>query len=194
MMRLVAEAWLALQGSWRILTFKDGWEANFDTSMGGLWHSFAAAIIALPLVALTLLSAWHGSAGERSYGLEDFLVYSLAWVVFPLAASLAASIVGARGRWAAWVVLHNWSSILLFAVQAAIYTLYLAGLINLQVIAILVWLYDYLRILVHWRIAYIALGTPTITSAAACAVPILALKIMVIVIYIVMTPAVAATI
>jgi len=190
MMRLVAEAWLALQGSWRILTFKEGWEENFDTSMGGLWHSFAAAIFALPLVALILLSAWHGSAGERSYGFEDILVYSLSWVVFPLAASLAASIVGARGRWAAWVVLHNWSSILLFAVQAGFWTLFLAGLINLQILGIFSGLYGYLRILVHWRIAYIALGTPTITSAAACAVPILAAKIMVILISLAMAPAV----
>ncbi|WP_417498235.1 hypothetical protein [Maricaulis sp.] len=190
MIRLVAEAWLAVQGCWRILTFKDGWEENFDTSMGGLWHSFSAAIFALPLVALILLSAWHGSGGERGYGLEDFLVYSLSWVIFPLAASLAVSILGLRGRWAAWVVLHNWSSILLFAVQAGIWTLFLAGLINLQLLGILVGLYGYLRILVHWRIAYIALGAPTITSAAAAAIPILAAKIMVILISLAMTPAI----
>jgi hypothetical protein len=192
MMRLVAEAWLALQGAWRILTFKDGWEANFDTSMGGLWHSFSAAILALPLVALILLSAWHGSDGAHTYGLEDMLVYSLSWVIFPLAASLATSIIGVRGRWAAWVVLHNWSSILLFAVQASFWTLFLAGLINIQILGILSGLYGYLRILVHWRIAYIALGTPTITSAAACAIPILAAKIMVVLISLAMTPAIPA--
>ncbi|WP_417482316.1 hypothetical protein [Maricaulis sp.] len=188
MIRLVAEAWLAVQGCWRILTFKEGWEENFNTSMGGLWRSFSAAIFALPLVTLSLLSAWHGSNGERVYGLEDFLVYSLSWVVFPLAAALAASIVGARGRWAAWVVLHNWSSIILFAIQATIYTLFMAGLINLQVIAILLWLYRYLRILVHWRIAYIALGQPTLTSAAAAAVPLLASEFLLIGLSLAMTP------
>ena len=161
MMRLVAEAWLALQGCWRILTFKEGWESNFDTSMGGLWRSFSAAIFALPLVALILLGAWHGANGERSYGFDDLLVYTLSWVVFPVAASLAASIVGARGRWAAWVVLHNWSSILLFAVQASYWMLFTAGLINMAVVSFLSLIYGYLRILVHWRIAYIALGTQT---------------------------------
>jgi hypothetical protein len=188
MMRLIAEAWLAVQGCWRILTFKEGWEANFDTSMGGLLHSFAAAIFAMPLVAMCLLSVWHGSNGERVPGLDDALAYSLAWVVFPLAASLAANIVGARGRWAAWVVLHNWSSILLFAVQAGFWTLFLAGLINLQVIGLFAVLYRYLRILVHWRIAYIALGTPTITSAAAAAIPLLASEIMLVVLMLAMTP------
>ncbi len=174
------------------MTFRDGWETSFNTSLGGLWHSFSAAIFALPLVALILLSAWHGSAGERSYGLDDLLVYALSWVIFPLAAALAARIVGARGRWAAWVVLHNWSSVLLFAVQAVYWTLFMAGLINIQILAILSGIYGYLRILVHWRIAYIALGTPTITSAAASAVPLLAAKIMVILISIAMAPAVAA--
>ena len=41
----------------------------------------------------------------------------------------------------------------------------------------------YLRILVHWRIAYATLGLPTITSALAAAVPIIAGEILVVALY-----------
>lgn len=189
MMRRLAEAWLALQGVWQILTFKEGWQERFDTSMGGLWHSFFAAILALPLIGVILTGAWYASSRTASYDLQDLLIYSLSWVVFPLAAAAATTVLGVRGRWAAWVVLHNWSSIWLFALQAIFWTLFVAGLIDRTILSLLFLVYGYLRILVHWRIAYVALGTPTITSAAACAVPILAAKIMVLLITLAMAPA-----
>ena len=39
-------------------------------------------------------------------------------------------------------------------------------------------LYEYIRLLVHWRVAYMALGLPTILSAVAAAVPVLAMEIV----------------
>ena len=181
MMRIVAEAWLALQGVWRILTFKPGWQAHFDPSLAGLQRSFSAALLALPAVALILAGIWYAGGGGR--WLQGFLVYGLAWLVFPLAASLAVSISGTRGQWSGWVILHNWSSLFGFYVQAACWTLYIAGLINLPILGLLIGLYHYyLRVLIHWRIAYVALGVPTIRAALLAAIPYLAVEALVVIV------------
>jgi hypothetical protein len=38
MIRFLAEALIALQGCWRLLTFKEDWKWEFDVSLKGLWH------------------------------------------------------------------------------------------------------------------------------------------------------------
>lgn len=186
MMRLIAEAWLALQGVWRILTFKPGWQDYFDPSLGGLQRSFAAAGLALPSVAIILAGVWYGSGQLNLF--QNLLVYGLSWVVFPLAAALATAISGARGQWAGWVILHNWTTLFTFAIQAGCWMLYIAGLIDLPILGILLGLYNYLRILIHWRLAYVALGLPTITSALLAAIPYLAAQVLVVIISLTLSP------
>ena len=172
MTRLFAEAWFALDGMWRLLTFKPDWEWEFDVSMRGIWRSFLAVVIALPLVVIAILSLWHqnGSVQVTPY----LLSFAASWVVFPLTAALAVRVLNVPGRFAHWVVLHNWGVIYLYAIIAFMALLRVAGIANAEVAGFLVYLYLPVRILVHWRIAYMALGVPTITAAAAATVPILA--------------------
>ena len=61
----------------------------------------------------------------------------------------------------------------LYAIITAIWSLQVAGIINAEFRDFLFFIYGYLRILVHWRIAYVTLGVPTITSAFTAAVPAL---------------------
>lgn len=181
MMRLAAEAWVAVRGSWRLLTFKPDWQDAFDVSLAGFWRSFSAAIFALPLIALILAGAWHANG---TISLPEYAVsYLLSWIVFPLAAIPAVMIAGARDALGRWIVVHNWAVLWLYALQAGIFTLHTAGLIDGAIMQLLFTLYIYVRILVHWRIAYAALGLPTITSALVAAVPILAGHIVSLVIF-----------
>lgn len=181
MMRLIAEARLALVASWRALTFQQGWKAGFDISLDGLWRSFFAAVLALPLVALILAGAWD-AGGTIELGTFAF-GYAVSWALFPVAAAAACLITGARSGFVPWVIVHNWAVLWLYALQALFWTLHTAGIFNRELLELAFFLYTYLRILVHWRIAYVSLGLPTITSALAAAVPILAAEIAVTLLY-----------
>jgi hypothetical protein len=59
------------------------------------------------------------------------------------------------------------------------WTVFTAGLLPVELMRVALFVYPYLRVLAHWRIAYVSLGLPTITSALAAAVPVLAIEIAV---------------
>lgn len=181
MMRLIAEARLALVASWRVLIFRPGWQTGFNVSLPGLWRSFFAAALALPLVALILAGAWN--AGGTIQPATFAFGYVLSWAIFPVAAAAACLITGARPGFVPWVIVHNWGVLWLYALQALFWTLHTAGLFTRDMLELAFFIYTYLRILVHWRFAYVALGLPTITSALAAAVPILAAEIAVTLLY-----------
>jgi hypothetical protein len=176
MIRLIAEAWLSLRGVARILTFKPDWESDIDLSLHGLWRSFAASLIALPLFGAIVV-------GARYAGLIDFMGqfatnYWLSWLLFPIAAALTVAILGVRQNFVAWIILHNWGVVFLYGMLASFWILYVAGLIDQAVLGLLFYIYGKIRILLHWRIAYVALGLPTLTSAIAAIVPVLAGEIL----------------
>ncbi|BDW98680.1 hypothetical protein [Maricaulis maris] len=171
MIGLISEGWRGMQGALRLMTFRSGGEAMFDVSVRGFWRSFAAVLFALPLAILVLLEREHLNLPIN--GLQYFLIYFGTWISFPIAAAVSVAIIGARHRYLAWVILHNWGVVWLYAIITAIWSLQVAGIINAEFRDFLFFIYGYLRILVHWRIAYVTLGVPTITSAFTAAVPAL---------------------
>ena len=177
MIRLIAEGWQGMQGALRILTFRAGGEAMFDVSLAGFWRSFAAALFVIPLVTLIHFERLHLGVGIDAAMYS--LIFAATWLSFPLAAALAVAVIGAKPRYLAWVILHNWGVVWLYLVITAIWSLQVAGIINGEFRDFLFYLYAYyLRVLVHWRLAYVALGVPTITSAVAAIVPILVSQII----------------
>ncbi|OLF81411.1 hypothetical protein AWH62_01700 [Maricaulis sp. W15] len=169
MIGLVMEGWRGMVGALRLLTFRPGGEAMFDVSLRGFWRSFGAILFALPLAALAHLERQH--LGTTVSAETYFLIFFGTWLSFPLTAALAVAIAGARKRYLHWVVVHNWGVVWLYGVIAAILSLEVIGLINAQFRDFLFFLYGYLRILVHWRIAYVTLGLPTITAALTATIP-----------------------
>lgn len=67
----------------------------------------------------------------------------------------------------------------LYGYLFVLWTLYTAGLLPAELMGLALFIYPYMRVLVHWRIAYVSLGLPTIASALTAAVPILATEIAV---------------
>ncbi len=171
MIRLIAEGWLGMQGALRLLTFRSGGEACFNVTMDGFWRSFGGMLFALPLIALIQLERAY--LGVSVDAVTYFAIFVATWISFPIAAGVAVTIVGAQRRFIPWVILHNWGVVWLYCVIAAIWSLQVIGVINAELRDFLFFLYGYLRILVHWRIAYVTLGLPTITAAFTAAVPAL---------------------
>jgi len=180
MIRLIAEAWIALKGVYFLLMMKENWAENFDFSLRGLWHSFSAVLFVLPLIGLVMIGGYY--AGGRDFVPVFVVSYTLSWLIFPLAAAIAVSVLGVRQNFTPWVVLHNWGVVFLYGLQAIFWTLHVAGLADMEMLGLLFFAYGPIRILVHWRIAYAALGVPTITSAMAAAVPVIASEILYVVI------------
>lgn len=181
MIRLIAEGLVAINASRRMLSFRPDWRQGFNMTLPGLWRSFFAAVMVLPLIALIILGRSHAGF-ETDFG-RFIPGYVLSWLIFPLAAALACRVTGARSGFVPWVIVHNWAVVWLYGLQALLWMLFTAQLINREILSLAFQLYMYLRILVHWRIAYATLGLPTITSALAAAVPVLAGEILVLALY-----------
>ncbi|MCR9267086.1 MAG: hypothetical protein NXI03_05890 [Alphaproteobacteria bacterium] len=175
MIRLIAEGWVGVRASLRLLTFRPGWEDGFNTSIAGFWRSFAAILPAIPMVLL-IQAATVKAGGTMSY-LDQFVVQSLSWFIFPVAAAAACFATGARAAFVRWVVVHNWAVIWLYFYLFVVWMAYTAGVLPTFLTAIALNIYPYIRVLVHWRVAYATLGLPTITSALAAAAPILAIEL-----------------
>jgi hypothetical protein len=176
MIRLIAEAWLGLRSVARLLAFRPDWEADIDLSLRGLWHSFAASLIALPLIGVIIVGALH--AGLNGFFGQFAASYWLSWLLFPIAAALTVIILGVRQNFVPWIILHNWGVVFLYGLQASFWVLFVAGLTDQAGLGLLFYIYGPVRILLHWRIAYMALGVPTLTSAMAAAIPVLAAEIL----------------
>lgn len=175
MIRLIAEAYLGLTATLQALTYRKGWQERLDVSLTGFWHSFLAIIPSTALVALIFIAIGH--AGYQPPSLGTWISYGLSWLIFPGAAAVATIVLGVRQSFVPWVILHNWGVVWLYAFLALMWMLLTAGLINREFLEFVLFLYLYFRVLVHWRIAYVTLGLPTITSALAAAVPIVTAEI-----------------
>lgn len=180
MIALVGEARSALVGLGKLLSFKEGWRSHFNITPHGVARSFGAVLLALPAFALFVLAANYFVAanapgGGTAYGpLEAILAYVRIWGVFPIVASGVAIMLGLTGRYAAWLVIHNWAVFALLHVTALFFVLYAAGLANAALLAMLLQFYQAGRLVVHWRIACAALQVGPIPGAAAAGIPILA--------------------
>jgi hypothetical protein len=127
--------------------------------------------------------------GRSGFYAVYFLSHGLSWALFPVAAALVVRILDVKENFTPWVIIHNWGVIYLYALQAAIWMLYVAGLIDQTIFNLLFWLYGPIRVLVHWRIAYMSLGVPTITAAMGAVVPIIVTQIIAYLVYQAFLPA-----
>ncbi|MEC9249110.1 MAG: hypothetical protein VX501_00550 [Pseudomonadota bacterium] len=187
MIRLIAEAYLALDGALKALTFKPGWEAEFDVSMTGFWHSFLAIIPASLCLAIIYVGAAHAGSPPPLGAL--ITIFAVSWVLFPGAAAIVSVVLGVKDRFVPWVILHNWTVIWLWMFLAGMSLLRTAGLAGQDLYEFVMFLYIYLRFLVHWRVAYVSLGVPTITSALGAAVPLVMSYIAQVLVYQALVPA-----
>lgn len=185
MIALIGEARSAMAGLGKLLSFREGWRAHFNITPDGVARSFGAVLLAIPAFALFTLAANYYvavNAPDRSPGYEllDSLVsYLRIWGVFPIVAAGVAIVLNLTGRYAAWLVVHNWAVFALLYLTALLFALYAAGLANAAMLALLLQFYSVGRLFVHWRIACAALQVGPVTGAAAAGIPILADMVLV---------------
>jgi hypothetical protein len=167
-----ASAIIALQGMFRLIAFQPNWEWHFDMSMRGFWGSFGAALFTLPIFFLFI-------ACQRYFGADTDLgqylvIYIALWISYPLTAAGVVIVSNRQDAYVPWIVLHNWSFMARYLIITSIWLLYVAGVIDRDMLALLATFYVFiLRPIIHWRVAVVALGVPAGQGALAAAIPTL---------------------
>ncbi|MDG1417206.1 MAG: hypothetical protein P8P99_05350 [Maricaulis sp.] len=167
-----ASAIIALQGMFRLIAFQPNWEWHFDMSMRGFWGSFGAALFTLPIFFLFI-------ACQRYFGADTDLgqylvIYIALWISYPLTAAGVVIVSNRQDAYVPWIVLHNWSFMARYLIITSIWLLYVAGVIDRDMLALLATFYEFiLRPIIHWRVAVVALGVPAGQGALAAAIPTL---------------------
>ena len=152
--QMLSDARSGLAGVVRLLFGQPGYHAHFDVSAGGVARSFSAALIALPLAFVTtgLANAIIAADAQgRPMGATQVLTrWALMWAYFPLLAAGVARLVGRPERFAPWVVVHNWTHLLIVAIQIVPFAFLSLGFVqpgSLLFIASIVFIaYAYVRV------------------------------------------------
>lgn len=147
----------ALQGCWMLFQNREEGLSRFDLSVDGFWRSFRVVFLLLiPLVVI--------AAGERNLRLEEFQeaaetfsneafwsaqIVSLAidWVALPLVLLALARPLGLSAGYIPFIVVRNWSALLVAVPYTINSLLYLAGifapgimvLASLSILAVALW-------------------------------------------------------
>ena len=123
MLPTISQIAMALHGVWLIACRKPISEVHFDISKEGFWKSLFAAVLVLPAnILITFFS--RISLSETDYGLhqalQDLLIYSITWLVYPLLIINGCIFFDKRERALAYLVPYNWASVTLGHILAAV--------------------------------------------------------------------------
>jgi hypothetical protein len=177
MIRLLAEAAFALSGIGRILLFRPDWHERFNLTEAGLYRSFGAIPIGLPVyVLMQAFFARLTAAAQVDLPFWYYLVdLARLWLVFPLVAAIAVSVTGTKQYFAAWLTVRNWSvlaqTILVLLVAASA----VAGLTDQTFLGIFFLIfYPAFLTALHLAIAFAVLKGPWERVAGAGVIVVLA--------------------
>ncbi|HUI17652.1 MAG TPA: hypothetical protein VL244_08315 [Alphaproteobacteria bacterium] len=168
----VKEILYGIYGGYRLCRFDAQGLAYFDSTIGGFWRSFFAAVLVAPIYFITVLLDLDFSTVEASVG-RTFLLESLAYVIlvfaYPLAMHYISEALDRRQQYFLYIVAYNWASVTYNAIalpvdvlsasellpKAAADTLELA--VRLAILAVL------------WFIARTALNVPRLIAVGLVA-------------------------
>lgn len=178
MMGLLNEARRATVGVFRMAAFRPDWRSYFDFSADGVGRSFAGILLALPAFIFTVYAIDYFVADNpnqispesRLTLLEAALTWARYWLVFPIVAAGICIAAGMTKKYAAWLVLQNWTVFVLVHIQALIFALYPAGLADTLSLSQMTQVYLVMRALSFWRVAAGALDAPAGVAAALAGV------------------------
>ncbi len=159
----------SIYGAYRLARLDPNGMSFFDTSVGGIWRSFFAAVLIAPFYAVLLAVRFPFEGGDvdpSRFALAEGVAYVISWVAYPVVMASLTQIMGCLERFPAYLVAYNWSMVLQNALFLPIGLLGATGAISADAASFL-WLVALVAILVYiWFIARTALKLPPFTCAA----------------------------
>ncbi|PCJ70414.1 MAG: hypothetical protein COA62_07415 [Rhodobiaceae bacterium] len=164
----------ALIGSWKIARRDPTALAGFDFSADAFWRSFAAYIFVIPFCLVFITTQWRMMAdtaqmlgvSQSGYALIELATYVAFWVLYPIAMIFACRVFNLTRGFAPYIIVYNWSSILVMVLLAPSYVLYSLGVANVGAASFLLLIAFVTALIYRWQIALTVLATTPATAAS----------------------------
>jgi hypothetical protein len=115
-MTLGEEASRSLSGAWGLLRRDPAAPTAFNATLDGVWRSFFAAVLLLPLhlayLAIIGSAAANGESAGATRWIVNFLIYVIGWAAWPLIAHYMTRLMDCGGKLLGYVAAYNWSQLL----------------------------------------------------------------------------------
>ena len=116
-MTLGEEASRSLSGAWALLRRDPAAPTAFNATLAGVWRSFFAAVLLLPLylASLALIGPTAGTEQQppgATRWIVYFLIYVIGWAAWPLIAYYMTRLMDCGEKLLGYVVAYNWSQLL----------------------------------------------------------------------------------
>ncbi len=143
--------------------------ADFNNSISGFWHSFSAIILIAPLYLFISSINWDpnstGVVTDFSAG-GHMLALTMQWTLWPLAMVFATRWFGFSQFFTRYVIVYNWSNVLIITILSLPALLFRIGILPLEVAAALTGIIQLLTLYLEWYLARLSLETNGIYAAA----------------------------
>ncbi len=170
------EAASSLYGAYRLARLDPGGLAYFDTSVGGFWRSFSAAVFVAPLYAALLAIRYDAGlvdAPPGRYAALEFLFYVISWVLYPVLMATVTNFLDRRDRFIGYIVAYNWAAVWQNLVYLPLAMLTVSGVLSPQFGSLLGLVILGLILAYLWVIARAALDVPAFTAGGLVAFDLL---------------------
>ena len=129
-MPTIVEFVYVLRGLRRLIQFDVGGLGYFDRSIEGFWRSFRVALLIAPLYSIIIpldLELIRPTVGWPHIMITEILAYIVSWLLFPLVAYEICRLIGREAEYPGYIVVYNWSKMLLVSAQVIVWLPNLMG-------------------------------------------------------------------
>lgn len=150
----------AIESAFELFIGRRAAVSSFDMSVEGFWHSFRAFFYVLPFFAVNA-AVEHGTrladsitddAPASAFIAARLIDYGLDWVMMPILLALFASRLGITRSYVPYIIVRNWSLIVMAAPQALVSLLLGTGIIGFDFAAALSLIILVVMVTFHYRI------------------------------------------
>ena len=146
--------------------------AGINNTAEGFWRSFSAIVFIAPLYLLISGINWEadatqiGGAANSFSALKSLVTLSLQWVLWPLVMVYATRWLGLGQHFSRYVIIYNWSNVLVIAGLAIPTLLFKLALLPLEAALMLTGLLQIFSFYIEWYLTRLSLETSGLIAGA----------------------------
>jgi len=140
---------------------------GFNNTASGFWHSFAAIILIAPLYLFIASIDWKTGANSATGSrLVSLGALALQWVIWPVIMVFVTRWLGLGQHFARYVIVYNWSNVVIVALLAIPITLFKIGLLPFETTLLLTGILQLASFYFEWYLARLSLDTSGLIAGA----------------------------